>query len=247
MAPVHDHGDPERPLSFADSRLRDVHPLDRQRGATTGRGAAPTRPARPSGEASNATSPSIPAVLRPALTLRHLPHAQQRVRPGAQHQLLQVPDPLLRSPSCVAVKIRCRSRRTSSSPDRQSMASQSKARSSGPFTVDRPGRHRGRHRGHGVQLAPSVPVVGHQVFTGSPAHVSALSGPGIRGPVSGRLSATPAGGAADAVVGFLLPFGHRHSLLGHPVPPGSCASLTVGLPGHHPAPGPRRGFHVPHA
>ncbi len=58
--------------------------------------------------------PSTPAVLRPALTLRHLPHAQQRVRPGAEHQLLQIAD-LLRSPALLAVKIRCRSRRTSSS------------------------------------------------------------------------------------------------------------------------------------
>ena len=31
-------------------------------------------------------------------------------------------------------------------------------------------------------------------------------------------------------LGFLLPFGHRHSLLGHPVPAGDCAPLTVGLP-----------------
>jgi hypothetical protein len=29
---------------------------------------------------------------------------------------------------------------------------------------------------------------------------------------------------------FLLPFSHRHSLLGHPVPPGSSAPLTIGLP-----------------
>ena len=39
-----------------------------------------------------------------------------------------------RSAACDAVKIRCRSRRTSSSMARQPMASQSKASSSGPFT-----------------------------------------------------------------------------------------------------------------
>ena len=30
--------------------------------------------------------------------------------------------------------------------------------------------------------------------------------------------------------GFLLPFGRRPWLLGHPVPPGACAPLTIGLP-----------------
>jgi pimeloyl-ACP methyl ester carboxylesterase len=30
--------------------------------------------------------------LAPSIALRHLPHADQRVRPGSQHQLLQVPD-----------------------------------------------------------------------------------------------------------------------------------------------------------
>ncbi len=29
---------------------------------------------------------------------------------------------------------------------------------------------------------------------------------------------------------FLVPFGYRHSLLGHPVPPGNSAPLTIGLP-----------------
>jgi hypothetical protein len=37
--------------------------------------------------------------------------------------------------------------------------------------------------------------------------------------------------------GFLPPFGHRHSLLGHPVPPRNSAPLTVGLPGVHLDPG----------
>jgi hypothetical protein len=41
----------------------------------------------------------------------------------------------------------------------------------------------------------------------------------------------PGGGAGNAALGFLPPFGRRHSLLGHPVPPGDSALLTVGLPG----------------
>src|SRR6266498_2242107 len=40
----------------------------------------------------NATSPSNPGGLAPGIALRHLPHADQRVRPAPQHQLLQVPD-----------------------------------------------------------------------------------------------------------------------------------------------------------
>src|SRR5713101_5299086 len=39
----------------------------------------------------SATSPSIPG-FAPSIALRHLPHADQRVRPAPQHQLLQVPD-----------------------------------------------------------------------------------------------------------------------------------------------------------
>ena len=62
-------------------------------------------------------------------------------------------------------------------------------------------------------------------------HVSTLSrpgtGPGIR-PVI-RDSQRRAGHRYPA---FLPPFGHRHSLLGHPVPPGNYAPLTVGLPIH---------------
>ena len=40
----------------------------------------------------------------------------------------------------------------------------------------------------------------------------------------------PGGDPGPAALAFLLPFGRRHSLLGHPVPPGSSAPLTVGLP-----------------
>ena len=46
--------------------------------------------------------------------------------------------------------------------------------------------------------------------------------------------------------GFLLPFGHRHSLLGHPVPARELGLPHGRLTGHHPAPGPGRGFHVSH-
>src|SRR5262249_28391324 len=51
------------------------------------------------------------------------------------------------------------------------------------------------------------------------------------GPVSGQLSAGhPGGGPGTAACGFLLPFGCRRSLLGHPVLPEGSAPITVGLP-----------------
>lgn len=70
------------------------------------------------------------------------------------------------------------------------------------------------------------------MFKGSPAHVSALSGPATRAAIrpvirGGRRRGRP------CRRGFLSPFGHRHSLLGHPVPPRNSAPLTVGLPGTH--------------
>ncbi len=40
----------------------------------------------------------------------------------------------------------------------------------------------------------------------------------------------------------VLPFGYRHSLPGHPVPPGACAPLTIGLPHHPQAARTRAGF-----
>jgi hypothetical protein len=46
--------------------------------------------------------------------------------------------------------------------------------------------------------------------------------------------------------GFPLPFGHRHSLLGHPVPAPPSAFLTVGLPNPEQGLGAGRGCHVPH-
>jgi len=42
--------------------------------------------------------------------------------------------------------------------------------------------------------------------------------------------------------GFLLPFGRRHWLLGHPVPPGACAPLAIGLPRRQQAARTRAGF-----
>ena len=57
------------------------------------------------------------------------------------------------------------------------------------------------------------------------------------GPVSGQLYKAARRRSRAHWPCFPLPFGHRHSLLGHPVPPGASAPLTVGLPRcqHRPA------------
>jgi len=107
----------------------------------------------------NATSPSIPAVLRPALrwvACRTLISVLLQLRSINLCRFLTV----ARSPSCAAVKIRCRSRRTLSLWCRQSTASHERATSSGPFTI-------------GCLTCPSVPATwGPHHFTGSPVHVS---------------------------------------------------------------------------
>jgi hypothetical protein len=80
-----------------------------------------------------ATSPSIPAVLHPVLrwvTCRTLTSVLARDRSMSFCRFLTRGQ----SCSCVAVKIRCRSRRTFSSWTAQLMTSHSLA-SSGPFTV----------------------------------------------------------------------------------------------------------------
>jgi hypothetical protein len=81
----------------------------------------------------------------------------------------------LRSPARVALKIRCRSRRTSRSQSDQSTQSQSTvsrpvsgARPSGPFTISAP------------NLSFGSSCFGKPFVKGSPAHVGALSRPGTR-------------------------------------------------------------------
>jgi hypothetical protein len=87
-------------------------------------------------------------------------------------------------------------------------------------------------------------VVELGVFTSSPGHVSTLSGPGNR-PYPAGYTGTDGGVAAHLCPVFPMPFGRRHSLLGHPVPAEGSASLTVGPPASSAA-GTRRGstFHT---
>ncbi len=164
----------------------------------------------------SATCPSIPAVLRPALrcvACRTLTSVLLQLRSISFCRFLTV----ARSPSCAALKIRCRSRRTFSSCRRQSTASQSRSTSSGPFTMR-------------CLTCPSVPAVrtaSLQRLTRSRQRSSWSRAPG---PVSGQLSGKAAWRSRHCVpvscrlssagIGFL-------SVL---FPPEDSALLTVGLP-----------------
>lgn len=68
------------------------------------------------------------------------------------------------------------------------------------------------------------------MFKGSPAHVSALPGPATGADIRPVITDNRRRGR-PCRLRFLSPFGHRPSLLGHPVPAGNSALLTVGLPG----------------
>jgi hypothetical protein len=84
---------------------------------------------------------------------------------------------------------------------------------------------------HGVAVASNVSigsgVVGHHHSTGPPGHVSDPLGPRHQ-PLSGQLCETAP--EERPCLGFLSPFGHRPSLLGHPFPAGGlglpCGQLT---------------------
>jgi hypothetical protein len=177
----------------------------------------------------SATSPSTPAVRRPALrcvTCRTLTSVFDRLRSISFWR----DRTLAQSPACVALKILCRSRRTLSSRDRRSMESQSGRAPSGPFTPRA-----------AIAIANACPVIAPNLPFGSggrgrspskthPVHVSTLSGPGTESRIrpvirSGHRRTRP------SCPGFLPPFGSL-ALASWTIlfPPGSSASLTVGLP-----------------
>ena len=114
------------------------------------------------------TSPSTPAVKRPALrsvTRRTLKNVFARERSINFCRLRT----LGRSPACDAVKIRCRKRRTLASQARQSTAPQPRVTSSGPFTATIVAAS---------NLSSGSGVLVIFLLTGSPDRVSTLSGPG---------------------------------------------------------------------
>jgi hypothetical protein len=74
--------------------------------------------------------------------------------------------------------------------------------------------HRLRHL-----TCPSARLAAASALTGSPGSRQLPFGPGTC-PVSGRLSRPTPWKGTSRWPGFPLPFGRRHSLLGHPFPPG---------------------------
>jgi len=172
----------------------------------------------------SATSPSIPAVLRPALrcvTCRTLSSVFDLLRSISFCRLLT----FARSPSCAALKILCRSRRTSRSAACQPAQSQPTASRStrggpsGPFTT----------RCLTCPLVPAVPVIR---FKGSPATRQHAFAPGHPARYPASYTRPPAEGWPSPPrfpVAFQPPaFASWASCSA----PGNWAPLTVGLPDH---------------
>ena len=210
-------------------RLRDVHPLDRPGLPRCVRGAAPGQPTLP-WPGGQHDLPVDARRLAASVELRDPPHADQRVRPAAQHQLLQVADPLevpglrrledpLPQPPYVVLDWAPVDRRPSRG--RRPPVRSPERRRRGPTALSwRP-------------TCPSVPVPSSSLLTGSPGPRQHPFGsghlPGIRPVIrDGRRRSRP------CCPGFLSPFGRRHSLLGP-----SCSRRGLGLPHGRPT-GPAR-------
>src|SRR4051812_24945765 len=160
-------------------------------------------------------SPSTPAVRRPALrsvTRRTLKSVFERDRSINFCRLRT----LARSPACDAVKIRCRNRRTLASAARQSTWCQVRVAPSGPFAAT-------VIAASNLPSGSEAPVI--FLFTGSPDRVSTLSGPGTMSRIRPVTRDGQPEGAGHSCPGFPLPFGCRHSLLGHQIP-----AKGLGLP-----------------
>ncbi len=234
--PVNDHRDAERarlpavPFFGMYTRLtgRAVHGSAR-------RWTQATNSALSSGRST--TSPSTPAVLRPAfrsVTRRTLRSVLARERSISFCRLRT----RLRSPACDAVKIGCRRRRTVRSAAPQSTACQSRVPSSGPFTTPGPSAAEAVSRAvmasnlsFGSGVSSSVSAQAHLT------RVSTLSGR-APSPYPASCPGGPAEGPAmmSRVCCCLSAAGVRFS--GHPFPPGGSAFLAVGLPGAPPCPDP---------
>ena len=162
---VENHRDPERALLAA--RLGDEHSPDRHRLERLGVLLHPVDQLLLASGVST-TSPSTPAVRRPALrsvTRRTLTSvfARERSINFCNRRTLG------RSPAFDAVKIRCRNRRTSASARRQSTWRQRSAPSSGPLTTTSVSS---------LSFGSGISVIFFS--TGSPDRVSTLSSPGTR-------------------------------------------------------------------
>ena len=180
---------------------------------------------------------------RSAIRPRNLPSSSSRLTGDTTGRLVAQSasagcGPSSRSPACVAVKIRCRSRRTSSSTGASPRLPVRKS-SSGPFTVS----------GAAARLVSNLPI-GSGVrtrfaSTGSPGPRQRPFGPGTPARIRPVIREPP---AEEPVIRSRFPAAFRPPAFASWAilrPLGNCAFLTVGLPARTRA-GPRRGCHVPH-
>jgi hypothetical protein len=192
-----------------------------------------------------ARSPSMPAVLRPLLccvTRRTLTSVLLWLRSMSFCRLRT----RLRSPSCAALKIRCRSRRTRPSHTAQSMLCQSRTSPSGPFTPASGKRPRPRSRPAPSPVASNLPL-GSGIARSPPStahltHVGALSGRATRTRIRRVIRRWVRCHTAAFPWPFDLPAFASWVIL---LPMRGWVFLTVDLPGGL-SPGPQRGCHVPH-
>lgn len=124
----------------------------------------------------------------------------------------------LRSPACDAVKMRCRSRRTSSTTTRQSIDGPSVRSSSGPFTTPTPDVAACAALTVGVVMASNLSFgsgsANIESSTGSPGpHQQPLAGPGTS-PGIWPVMRDDQRRRRPRCLGFLLPFGRQRWLLG---------------------------------
>ena len=168
------------------------------------------------------------------IALRHPPHAQQRVGARAEHQLLQTADPL------EVPRLRRREDPLPQPPYALLAGTPINGASRGARPLVRSPR-----RSSWRPTCPSVP--GSSSSSSSQAHLTASAPFRVRarGPYPASYPGRPAGGASHhvPVSCCLSAAGIRFSVIRFP--PRDWAFLTVGLPGQRP--GPRRGYHVPHA
>jgi site-specific DNA recombinase len=184
--------------------LRYVHPLDRQRIPGTGAAVHPHRQRHP-GREGQGDLPVDPRRLAAGVALRDLPHADQRVRPGPQHHLLQGPDP-------GQVPILRRLEDPAPQPPYVVLVQP-------PVNgVPLQGHVLGSVHHHGRLTCPSVPAYPVLRLQRLTRLTSACFRSRAPGPVSGRLYEGIRLEDRYSAPAFPLPFGRRRSLLGRPVP-----------------------------
>ncbi len=198
LGTVAEHRNPQR--SLLPTRFRDIHPLDRLH-LPGRRVTVKLHRQRRLRRGCQRNLPIDARRLAARIRLRYPPHTQKGVRPAAQHQLLQVADP-----SQVPVL-----RRLEDPPPQPSYVVLDRApRNRVPVQVV---VLRSVHR-KGVQLARKHR--GHHRFS-SKTHLARVSNPNERGRADCRYPASYASPPLEercCRLGFLLPFGDRHWLLG---------------------------------